>query len=403
MFGLCPHIENLWTKFLDLECGVVNCPDSCLNPITMPGHRKPCPTLTRKMDTAAIKKLATTTLRKVDAMQFWTGDKMTPKIEDAWAPRKLSAVTRMPCADYAMTMMIRAATGSPFTETTEPEESNKEDEEVGSIKLLPSRAAAAKLSLRRAAATKLSAKRTRLPPRLGYECCNDDCSPELCCSPQMCCSPEMYGCSQMYCSPERAATTERTAANENHERFAYESPLPQMELELRYERRHDGGYTRDVRDLREVRHHVSPPPPGGGLLQGLQGVRSLHQPHNLAARAAEYIVFSAVRDAALQLLTQVPTWSREQLLPVAVLRRGLHCMPQSTASSPSSTPPPTASPGQVCQVSGHKTDPSRPVRRGDSDSRKDHGQTKIPIPELFSKCELMDVIVCAYIHCKIYL
>merc|ERR1712197_224150 len=37
-------------------------------------------------------------------------------------------------------------------------------------------------------------------------------------------------------------------------------------------------------------------------------------------------------------------------------------MPQSTASSPSSTPPPTASPGQVCQVSGHKTDPSRPVR-----------------------------------------
>ena len=42
------------------------------------------------------------------------------------------------------------------------------------------------------------------------------------------------------------------------------------------------------------------------------------------------------------------------------------------------------------------------MKCGDSDSRKDHGQTKIPIPELFSKCELMDVIVCAYIHCKIY-
>ena len=49
-----------------------------------------------------------------------------------------------------------------------------------------------------------------------------------------------------------------------------------------------------------------------------------------------------------------------------------------------------------------KTDPQRPVKCGDSDSRKIHGQTKIPIPELFSKCELMDVIVCAYIHCKIY-
>ena len=134
---------------------MVNCPDSCLNPITMTGHRKPCPTLTRKMDTAAMEKLAMTALRKVDAMQSWIGDKMTPRLEDAWTPRELSAVTRMPCADYAMTAMIRAATGSPFTETTEPEESDKEDEEVGSIKLLPRRAAAAKLSPR-AAAAKLS-------------------------------------------------------------------------------------------------------------------------------------------------------------------------------------------------------------------------------------------------------
>ena len=180
MFGLCPHIENLWTKFLDLECGVVNCPDSYLNLITMPGHRKPCPTLTRK--------LATPTLRKVDAMQFWIGDKKTPRLEDAWAPRELSTVTRMPCADYAMTTMIRAATGSPFTETTEPEESDKEDEEVGSIKLLPRRAAAAKLSPRaaaaklspRAAAAKLSAKRTAMKtaaPRCAARC-----------------SPKMYGC-----------------------------------------------------------------------------------------------------------------------------------------------------------------------------------------------------------------
>ena len=205
---------------------MVNCPDSCLNPITMPGHRKPCPTLPRKMDTAAKEKLATTTLRKVDAMQFWTGDKMTPKIEDAWAPRKLSAVTRMPCADYAMTMMIRAATGSPITETKEPEESYKEDEEVGSTKLLPSRAAAAKLS-RRAAATKLSAKRMKLSPSrqaarelgLGSDGCHDDCSP------------------QTYCSPEMRAATK------NHERFAYTPPLPQMERELRYERCQDGGDT----------------------------------------------------------------------------------------------------------------------------------------------------------------
>ena len=204
----------------------------------------------------------------------------------------------------------------------------------------------------------------------------------------------------MYCSPERAATTERTAATENHERFTYTLPS-ETEVELRYECRHDDGDT-EMHEIYERLDTMSPLlPPRGGLHRGLQGVRSLHQPHNLAARAAEYIVFSAVRDAALQLLTQVPTWSREQLLPVAVLRRGLHCMPQSTASSPSSTPPPTASPGQVCQVSGHKTDPSRPVRRGDSDSRKDHGQTKIPIPELFSKCELMDMTLC--ILCSLYI
>ena len=202
---------------------MVNSPDSCLNPITMPGHRKPCPTLTRKMDTAAIEKLAITTLRKVDAMQFWIGDKKTPRLEDAWAPRELSAVTRMPCADYAMTTMIRAATGSPFTETAEPEE-NKEDVEVGSTELPPRRAAAAKLSPR-AAAAKLSAKRTKLPPSrqaasrlgLGYKCGHDDCSPQMMrCSPDVHCSPQMY---EMYGCPEM------TAAAENHERFDTMSPL----------------------------------------------------------------------------------------------------------------------------------------------------------------------------------
>ena len=48
-----------------------------------------------------------------------------------------------------------------------------------------------------------------------------------------------------------------------------------------------------------------------------------------------------------------------------------------------------------------KTDPPRPVKRGDSDSRKDHGQTKIPIPKLFSKCELMDMTLC--ILCSLYI
>ena len=209
---------------------MVNSPDSCLNPITMPGHRKPCPTLTRKMDTAAIEKLAITTLRKVDAMQFWIGDKKTPRLEDAWAPRELSAVTRMPCADYAMTTMIRAATGSPFTETAEPEE-NKEDVEVGSTELPPRRAAAAKLSPR-AAAAKLSAKRTKLPPSrqaasrlgLGYKCGHDDCSPQMmCCSPQMMrCSPDVHCSPQMY---EMYGCPEMTAAAENHERFDTMSPL----------------------------------------------------------------------------------------------------------------------------------------------------------------------------------
>ena len=157
----------------------------------------------------------------------------------------------------------------------------------------------------------------------------------------------------MYCSPERAATTERTAATENHERFTYTLPS-ETEVELRYECRHDDGDT-EMHEIYERLDTMSPLlPPRGGLHRGLQGVRSLHQPHNLAARAAEYIVFSAVQDAALQLMTQVPAWSREQLPPTAaVLCRGLQNKPQSTASSTSGTPPPhLARCCQVCREDG---------------------------------------------------
>ena len=78
--------------------------------------------------------------------------------------------------------------GVSFTETTEPEESYKEDADVGDTELLPRRAAVAKLSPRaaaaklspRAAAAKLSAKRTAMKtaaPRCAARC-----------------SPKMYGC-----------------------------------------------------------------------------------------------------------------------------------------------------------------------------------------------------------------
>ena len=69
--------------------------------------------------------------------------------------------------------------GVSFTETTEPEESYKEDADVGDTELLPRSAAAAKLSPR-AAAAKLSAKRTAMKtaaPRCAARC-----------------SPKMYGC-----------------------------------------------------------------------------------------------------------------------------------------------------------------------------------------------------------------
>ena len=132
MFGLCPHIDNKYAKTPDLECGVEDCPDSVLNPIMMPGR----PLLMKKMDVAPVERLATMTLKKVDTM----------------TSKKVSAVTRTTAAKDAMKKRYRAATGSPFTETAEPEESYKEDEEVGSIELLPRRAAAAKLSPRAAAA-----------------------------------------------------------------------------------------------------------------------------------------------------------------------------------------------------------------------------------------------------------
>ena len=47
-------------------------------------------------------------------------------------------------------------------------------------------------------------------------------------------------------------------------------------------------------------------------------------------------------------------------------------------------------------MSGHKTDPAKTVwsvRRGSSDPRKDH-EDYARTQELFSKCELMDIVVC---------
>ena len=353
------------------------CPDySYLNPITMPGQRKPCPTLTRKMDTAAIEKLAITTLRKVDAMQFWIGDKKTPRLEDAWAPRELSAVTRMPCADYAMTTMIRAATGSPFTETTE---SNKEDEEVGSIKLLPRRAAAAKLSPR-AAAAKLSAKRTKLPPSrqaasrlgLGYKCCHDDCSPQMC------------------CSPERAATTERTAATKNHERFAYTPPLPQMERELRYERCQDGGDTQmyDNYEMYESYGYArfastqSPLPPP--VEDPMQDYKVLGAFSNLTAlQPGPWSISSSVQCGQAALCTADSSSSVAGPVSCCLLL----CSVESCRT--------TLSRLQNIQhpAIGRRTRRRRPVRRGSSDPRKDH-EDYARTQELFSKCELMDIVVC---------
>ena len=84
-----------------------------------------------------------------------------------------------------------------------------------------------------------------------------------------------------------------------------------------------------------------------------------HEP-NLCAESrrmrTQYIVFSAVQDAALRLMTQVPAWSREQLPPTAaVLCRGLQNKPQSTASQPNIRHPATT-PGQVLPgVSGRRT------------------------------------------------
>ena len=347
----------MWTKFRDLDCGVEVCPDySYLYPM-MSGW-KPCPTLMRKMDTAAMEMQATTTLRIVDAMQFWIGDKMTPKIEDAWAPKELSAVTRMPCADYAMTMMIRVATGSPSTETTEPEESNEEDEEVGGTKLLPRRAAAAKLSPRRAAAAKLLAKGTKLSAMrqaarrlgLGYNCCHEDCSPQMRCRPKMYCSHkmyEMYGCPKMY---EKYGCPEMTAATENHERFDTTSPFPPVE-------------------------------------DRMQDYKVFGASTNLTAlQPGRWSISSSVQccQAALQLQTLVPCGAGSSAAAYCcALQRfaeqaSVDCEPAQHQALRHHTWPGAA------RCVG-KTDPPRPVKRGDSDSRKIHDQTKIPIPEQFQQ------------------
>ena len=126
--------------------------------------------------------------------------------------------------------------------------------------------------------------------------------------------------------------------------------------------------------------------------------------NNLTAlQPGSWSISSSVQccQAALQLQTLVPcgAWSSAAAYCCALQRfaeqASVDCEPAQHQAPRHHTWPGAA------RCVG-KTDPPRPVKRGDSDSRKDHGQTKIPIPELFSKCELMDVIVCAYIHCKIY-
>ena len=337
------------------------CPDySYLNSIAMTGL-KPCPTLT-------MKKLAMTTLRKVDTMTSWIGDKKEPREEDASrVSKKLSA---MQDADYAMMTRTRAATGFPTNETIEPMESSKEDVEVGSTELLP----------RRAAAAKLSAKRTKLPQSrqaasrlgLGYKCCHDDCSPLMC------------------CSPERAATTERTAATKNHERFAYTPPLPQMERELRYERCQDGGDTQmyDNYEMYESYGYArfastqSPLPPP--VEDQMQDYKVLGAFSNLTAlQPGPWSISSSVQCGQAALCTADSSSSVAGPVSCCLLL----CSVESCRT--------TLSRLQNIQhpAIGRRTRRRRPVRRGSSDPRKDH-EDYARTQELFSKCELMDIVVC---------
>ena len=309
------------------------CPDySYLNSIAMTGL-KPCPTLT-------MKKLAMTTLRKVDTMTSWIGDKKEPREEDASrVSRKLSVVARTmtPDADYAMMTRTRAATGFPTNETIEPMESSKEDVEVGSTELLP----------RRAAAAKLSAKRTKLPQSrqaasrlgLGYKCGHDDCSPEMMrCSPQQ--MYEMYGCPKMY---EKYGCPEMTAATENHERLDTTSPFPPVE-------------------------------------DCMEDYKVFGASTNLTTlQPGRWSISSSVQccQAALQLQTLVPCGARSSAAAYCcALQRfaeqaSVDCEPAQHQALRHHTWPGAA------RCVG-KTDPPRPVKRGDSDSRKIHGHTEIP-------------------------
>ena len=255
----------------------------------------------------------------------------------------------MPCADYAMTM-IRAATGSPITETTEPEESYKEDEEVGGTKLLPRRAAAAKLSPRRAAAAKLAAKMTKLSSSgqaasklgLGYHGCYDDCSPE------MYYSREMYGCTEMYEMYEMTAATERTA-DESYARFvSTQSPLP---------------------------------PP---VEDQMQDYKVLGAFSNLTAlQPGPWSISSSVQCGQAALCTADSSSSVAGPVSCCLLLCSVESC-RTTLSRLQNIQPPAI---------GRRTRRRRPVRRGSSDPRKDH-EDYARTQELFSKCELMDIVVC---------
>ena len=321
------------------ECGVDNSPDSVLDPIKMPGR-----SLLMKMDAAPAKMLATMTLMK-------------------GTPRKMSAVTETPAARDAMKLRYRAAMGmgSPFAKAMrilammETKETYEEDEDVGDTKLLPRRAAAVKPSPRRAAAAKLLAKGTTLLAMrqaarelgLGSDRCHDDCSPQMRCSPEKYCSREMYGCPKMQ---EMYGCPEMTAATENHERFDTTSPFPPVE-------------------------------------DRMQDYKVFGASTNLTAlQPGRWSISSSVQccQAALQLQTLVPCGAGSSAAAYCcALQRFAEQASVDCEPAQHQAPRHHTWPGAARCVG--KTDPPRPVKRGDSDSRKIHDQTKIPIPEQFQQ------------------
>ena len=112
-----------------------------------------------------------------------------------------------------------------------------------------------------------------------------------------------------------------------------------------------------------------------------------------------YIVFSAVLPGRATTADSSSMWSRECSCRLLLCSADVCRTSLSRLRAQHQAPRHHTWPGAARCVG--KTDPPRPVKRGDSDSRKDHGQTKIPIPKLFSKCELMDMTLC--ILCSLYI